>query len=163
VRDTKAYVDGERGRLSELALLHSLAAEQLDLTTELYEAQVIRDVPEARLLRDALLARWGVDGRLEALTSNVGLIKDLLQRDSELVAGRRFAFLQTYGLPVVVSSALCGFVFANIGEHLGWPPNLDKVHWPGVLLFVGLSVAGALAIRLYSMLDERQRRRDDPA
>ena len=158
VRDTKAYIDGEHHELSDLGLLHNLAGEQLDVAMELHQARVAKAVPEAKQLRDALLARWGVDGRLEALAQDVGLIKDLLQSHTELIAGRRFAFLQTYGLPLVVSAALCGFVFVNIGERFGWPPDFGKVHWPGLLLFVCLSGAGAIAIRLHSWLDERHRR-----
>lgn len=156
-QSVKLFVEGNGKRRSEgdLDYLHQLAHEQFEITVELNKTLIKDAPPNADRFRNALLERWGVAGRLEALATAIDQVRAILQSHAELTAGRRFAFLQTYGVPLLIASAVVAVV-----------PELSKEHWDQhlvkqiALAFVIVSLVGTTVIIAVSrFIDYRIRRR----
>lgn len=155
--EVQSYIDGnaKRGSIGDLGFLHLLAHEQFEITRELNKIRFQESPPDADRFREALLQRWGVAGRLEALALAIDQVRAILESQADLTAGRRFEFLQTYGVPLLIAAALVAVV-----------PELFKDKWNPLLLaqtaiaFVIVSIVGMYTIVAASWLvDERARRR----
>jgi hypothetical protein len=131
--ETDGYFRGDRGNLSQEDLLRRLSREQVKLALELHRTRTVQVIPEARLFREALLARWGITDWLDQISDDVERIKDVLNSRSELLNSRHIAWFSAAALPLLFTVPLSAFL-------------IDKLHdWKGVIgLLAGLILLNVL-------------------
>jgi hypothetical protein len=146
--ETRTYFSGKRRDSSQEDLLRRLSLEQIELALELHQARTAQVIPEARLFREALLARWGMTDWLESVAGDVERIKDVLHSRSELLNSRHVAWFAAAALPLLITVPLAAFL-------------IEKLHdWKDVTSFVaGLIVANValfwLFLKFTAWLDRR--------
>jgi hypothetical protein len=137
LEETRAYLRGDRPHLSLEDLLHHLALEQIELRLELDQAHTAQLIPEARLFREALLARWGMTDSLESVSGDVERIKDVLHSRSELLNSRHIARFSAAALPLLFTVPLVAFL---IGELSKWKAAISFIaefsDWMAAISFI---------------------------
>jgi hypothetical protein len=134
---THSYFRGDRRGLSQEDLLRRLSLEQIELALELHQARTAQLIPEARLFRDALLARWGITDWLGSISGDVERIKDVLNSRSELLHSRHIAWFAAAALPLLFTIPLAAFLIEKLQDWKGVIGLLAGLIVLNVLLFLG--------------------------
>jgi len=147
LNETHAYFRGDRGELSQEDLLRRLSLEQVELALELHQARTVQAIPEARLFREALLARWGITDWLDSISGDVERIKDVLSSRSELLNSRRIVSFSAAALPLLFTIPLAAFLIDKLHDWRGAIGLVVGLILLNVLLFLGFLKFSAWADR----------------
>lgn len=115
--------------------------------------------PDARLVRDALARRWGLDARLAALEAEVAAIETSLRSLTEAKLARVGRFIALYAFPVMVAD-----VFGpTIGKSIyPWTTDAPVSGDPPALFLLavitGVFIVVLIALHLYLRLNGRDKR-----
>jgi len=95
--------------------------------------------PGVLRLREALDRRWGLPGRIEALTTAVDQAGALLHSHLENRTSGQISLLTLYGFPVALTAGFFSFSFSKLSTTGPLAGFIDSIHWPALTLFVLIS------------------------
>jgi hypothetical protein len=145
---------------NHLPILDNLTAQKVFIREKLTRTMPNTMNPEVLNFRKVLEKRWGIEQRIESVYQSISNIENTLRSYSEVLTNRRIAFLTIFGFPLALFAGVLGFLLQEPSTFKE-EDILTSTHYPGLILWLILSVFGILFLILWSCITGRKVKKKD--